>query len=285
MSYRVRLNSFEGPFDLLVYLIEHAQMNIYDIRISEITNQYMAYVEDMKRADLNLSSEFMVLAAALLEIKSKMLLPRNVPEDGSREVLEDPRTELVQKLVEYKRFKDISEMLEQRAEEAARSLEKPQEDLTEYTGEPDEYLSLDLEKFKAAFEQFLRRKKKLEEIRAHHRRTEKQRITTEIRMADIRTFFQQNPGRRADFRELIEKKGDKYDVAVTFSSVLEMMKERKLEAEQKYIFGDIQVTATEHLFDAEAADATKEPGSLNMQEGAALQSVQAMTEKESDDGQ
>lgn len=261
MSYRVRLNTFEGPFDLLVYLIEHAQMNIYDISISEITNQYIAYIEDMKRADLNLSSEFMVLAAALLEIKSKMLLPRSVPEGGEREIAEDPRTELVQKLVEYKRFKDISEMLEQRAEMAARSLQKPQEDLSEYTGEADEYLSLDLEKFKAAFEQFLRRKKKLEEIRAHHRRSEKQRITTEIRMENIREFFRGRPEQRADFRELIEKKDDKYDVAVTFSSVLEMMKARKLDAEQRYTFGDITVTAAEHLFDedrsAETGDATE----------------------------
>ena len=76
MSYRVKLNIFEGPFDLLVYLIEHAEMSIYDIKISEITKQYISYVEELKNADINLSSEFMVLAAALLEIKSKMLLPK-----------------------------------------------------------------------------------------------------------------------------------------------------------------------------------------------------------------
>ena len=76
MSYRVRLNVFEGPFDLLVYLIEHAQMSIYDIRISEITDQYVQYIRQMQEADINVSTEFMVLAAELLEIKSKMLLPR-----------------------------------------------------------------------------------------------------------------------------------------------------------------------------------------------------------------
>ena len=83
MGYRVKLNVFEGPFDLLVYLIEHAQMSIYDIKISEITSQYLSYVEDMKKADINVSSEFMVLAAALLEIKSRMLLPRQTAEAGS----------------------------------------------------------------------------------------------------------------------------------------------------------------------------------------------------------
>lgn len=251
MGYRVKLNVFEGPFDLLVYLIEHAQMNIYDIKISEITSQYLNYVEDMRKADINVSSEFMVLAAALLEIKSRMLLPRQTAEAGSGQMPEDPRTELVEKLVEYKKYKRLSEMLQERAEKTAMQLEKPQEDLTEYTGEPDEYLDLDIDKFRNAFEQFLVRKRRIEEIRAHHRRTEKQRITTEIRMQNIRDFFKENNICETDFRTLIHKKDDKYDVAVTFSSVLEMMKEKRLDAEQRYLFGDITVKATEHLFDAE----------------------------------
>lgn len=248
MGYRVKLNIFEGPFDLLVYLIEHAEMSIYDIRISEIVNQYTEYVKDMQRADINVSSEFMVLAAALLEIKSKMLLPRTVSEDGDSELAEDPRTELVAKLVEYKKFKAVSQMLEAREDEAVKYLEKPQEDLAEYSGEPDEFLNLDLEKFKTAFEQFLLRKKKLEEIRAHHRRSEKQRLTTELRMENIKEFFRDDPDREADFKELIHDKDDLYDVAVTFSSVLEMMKERRLDAEQKYLFGDIKVKAAEEIF-------------------------------------
>ena len=249
MSYRVKLNVFEGPLDLLVYLIEHAEMSIYDIKISEIVNQYTEHVKSMQEADIYVSSEFMVLAAALLEIKSKMLLPKANPQDEKAELLDDPRTELVAKLVEYKKFKDVSQMLEKRSEEAEKSIEKPQEDLTEYTGEADEYLSLDIDKFKSAFEQFLQRKRKLEEIQAHHRRSEKQRLTTEIRMGNIKEFFKDNPDKIADFKELIQKKDDMYDVAVTFSSVLEMMKERRLDAEQRYIFGDIKVRAAEHIFD------------------------------------
>lgn len=254
MGYRIKLNVFEGPFDLLVYLIEHAEMNIYDIRISEITNQYMQYVEEMKNADINVSSEFMVLAAALLEIKSKMLLPRTVSEDGSAGIMEDPRTELVEKLVEYKRFKAISEMLEARREEAAMYLEKPQEDLTEYTGEPDEYLSLDIDKFKLAFELFLQRKKRLEEIQEHHKRSEKQRITTELRMEGIAGFFRRNEVSETNFKNLVQNQKDMYDVAVTFSSVLEMMKARRLDAYQKYLFGDITVKATEHIFDTDSRE-------------------------------
>ena len=115
-------------------------------------------------------------------------------------------------------------------------------------GEPDEYLSLDIDKFRTAFEIFLARKKKLEEIKVHHKRSRKQKITTEIRMENIKDFFRLQPDKEADFKELIHDKADMYDVAVTFSSVLEMMKARELEAQQKYLFGDITVKATEDLF-------------------------------------
>lgn len=241
---------------MLVYLISRARMSIYDIRISEITAQYIKYIEQMQEADVNLASEFMVLAAQLLEIKSKMLLPRVAVDEEGETVYEDPRTELVAKLTEYQKYKAASEMLEQRREYAALSLEKPQEDLTEFTGEPDEYLILDAEKFRAAFEDFLERKRRLEEIRAHHIRTEKQRITTEARIAGIRNFFRGLPeGQRANFNELVQDKESKYDISVTFSSVLEMMKERQLDAEQKRLFGDIEVYATEGLDAAEAGEA------------------------------
>jgi len=91
MSYKIKLDIFEGPFDLLVYLIENARMSVYDIHVSEITNQYIKYIEEMKALDINLATEFMVLAAALIEIKSKMLLPR-IRLDGEGLLEEDPRT-------------------------------------------------------------------------------------------------------------------------------------------------------------------------------------------------
>lgn len=251
MGYKVKLNQFEGPFDLLVYLIENAEMSIYDIKISEITNQYIAYMDEMKKMDVPVAAEFLVLASALIEIKSKMLLPRVSPDDEGV-VLEDPRSELVEKLLEYKQFKQLAEVLQRREESGMRIIEKPQEDLSEYTGEADEYLSLDLKQFVSAFEQFLHKKKKVEEIRKHHIRTEKQRVTAEARMADIRHYFKVEPEREADFRELIQKKDDKYDVALTFSSVLELMKERYLWAEQSYLYGDIKVGATELMMKGEA---------------------------------
>jgi len=252
MGYKVKLNQFEGPFDLLVYLIENAEMSIYDIRISEITKQYLEYMDEMKKLDVPVAAEFMVLAAALIEIKSKMLLPRVSPDEEGI-ITEDPRSELVEKLLEYKQFKNIAEMLEMREEAGLRILEKPQEDLAEYTGEADEYLTLDLKQFVAAFEQFLHKKKKVEEIRKHHIRTEKQRVTAEARMSDISHFFKASPEKTADFRELVQHKDDKYDVALTFSSVLELMKERYLWAEQSYLYGEITIGATD-LMKGEAND-------------------------------
>ena len=100
MGYKVKLQAFEGPFDLLVYLIESARMDIYDIRVSEITAQYLEYIGNMQQMDVAVSSEFMVLAAELIELKSRMLLPRQPVEEGGTEP-EDPRSELVARLLEY----------------------------------------------------------------------------------------------------------------------------------------------------------------------------------------
>ena len=107
--YKVRLQSFEGPFDLLVYLIETAEMSIYDIKISQITNQYLEYLQAMQERNIAVATEFMVLAASLIEIKSKMILPR-VSQEETALTEEDPRTELVERLLEYKRFKQAAQL-------------------------------------------------------------------------------------------------------------------------------------------------------------------------------
>ncbi|MEG0830328.1 MAG: segregation/condensation protein A [Anaerovoracaceae bacterium] len=250
MGYKVKLNIFEGPFDLLVYLIENAQMSIYDIQISKIIKQYLEYMGQMKEMDVSVASEFMVLATALMEIKSKMLLPGG-PIDGDDGLLEDPRTELVERLLEYKRFKMLSQLFADREEAGLSILTKPQEDISIYTNEPDEYLSLDIGQFVKAFDLFLGKKKKMEEIQKHHRRTEKQRVTTETRIEDIRQFFVNYPKEEVNFRKLVKKNEDKYDVALTFSSLLEMMKTKAVEAEQEYTYGDILVKAANQVTSGE----------------------------------
>ena len=108
MGLPVKLQVFEGPLDLLLHLIDKNKIDIYDIPIVEITNQYMDYIKAMEREDLNVMSEFLVMAATLLDIKCKMLLPKEVTEDGEEE---DPRAELVSRLLEYKRYKILAEEL------------------------------------------------------------------------------------------------------------------------------------------------------------------------------
>ena len=110
-EYPVKLEAFEGPLDLLLHLIEKNKIDIYDIPIVEITNQYMDYIRQMQREDLNVMSEFLVMAATLLDIKCRMLLPKEVTEDGEEE---DPRQELVEQLLQYKMYKYMAEELKER---------------------------------------------------------------------------------------------------------------------------------------------------------------------------
>ncbi|MDE7006609.1 MAG: segregation/condensation protein A, partial [Lachnospiraceae bacterium] len=119
MALSVKLQAFEGPLDLLLHLIEKNKVDIYDIPIVEITEQYLDYIKAMETEDMNVMSEFLVMAATLLDIKCKMLLPKEVNEEGEEE---DPRAELVQKLLEYKMYKYMSYELKDRQVDAARTL-------------------------------------------------------------------------------------------------------------------------------------------------------------------
>jgi segregation and condensation protein A len=242
MHYKVKIDAFEGPFDLLVYLIENAQMSIYDIQVAEITNQYVAYIERAKSFDITVASEFLVLAAALIEIKSKMLLPRMKPdEDGSSE-FDDPRSELVFRLLEYKRFKNAAELLEQVEKQAMNVFEKPQEDMSQYTNEPDIFLKLDTKSFMQAFNKFLHKKKKVEEIKKRYTKPVMPKITTEEKMDFIKKIFKVKGKRTVSFKELIQSEKDKYEIAVTFSSILEMARQKSIKLKQPVPFGEIKIT-------------------------------------------
>lgn len=248
MGYKVKLNTFEGPFDLLVYLIENAQMNIYDIQVSEITSQYLAYMDKMQEMNVNLSTEFIVLAAELIEIKSKMLLPRTNPDDIYA-TEEDPRSDLVERLLEYKRFKKGAEILDELNQRMANIFEKPQEDISVYLESPDEIIDLDIKQFANAFDLFLRKKQRIEEVKKRYQRIERQRETVEARMSHIKNAFKSFGKKTLLFKELIPKKDEKgqgnYEVVLTFSSLLELIKQRDVDAKQKYNFGDIEVTKLE----------------------------------------
>ena len=247
MSYKVRLQTFEGPFDLLVYLIENAEMSIYDIKISEITSQYLAYIQTMQEMDVHVASEFMVLASALIEIKSKMILPRMVDPGDGNVVEEDPRTELVARLLEYKRFKQAAEILQEQEERCTHIYEKPQEDISAYLDEPDEYLRLDLAQFANAFNLFIQKKQKVDSVRKHYTRIERERARMEERISYIAGMLRKSIGQIFSFKEVIHNKKDRYDVVVTFVSLLEMAKNRIVQVDQKSTYGDIQVSAGQNV--------------------------------------
>jgi segregation and condensation protein A len=240
MSYKIRLNIFEGPFDLLVYLIEKAEMNIYDIEISVITGQYLHHIRRMEANDVAVGSEFMVLAATLIDLKSKMLLPRITPEG---EEIVDPRTDLTQKLVEYIQFKKAAAALEELRETAALKLEKPQEDLQPYTGEPDIFLKMDMDHFIEAFKTFIHRKMKNEELLRMQSHVERERVSLENKIDAIRELLRAAKRKILRFSELLEAKTDRYDKVVTFIALLDMAKNGDLFAEQSENFSEIEVSA------------------------------------------
>ncbi len=248
MRYKVKLDVFEGPFDLLVYLIENAEMSIYDIQVAEITKQYIEYVERIQKIDAVLAGEFMVLAASLIEIKSKMLLPRQNIE-GEPDLMEDPRSELVQKLLEYKRYKQAAAYLEEQEERMQRVHTKPREDLTVYTKEPDVYLSLDLAAFVKVFGLFLQKKKRLGEVRARYNIIRQQQMTVESRIEQIRRLF--DGKKRLKFRELLGQERTRQNVVLTFLSMLELIRQKTVKVSQNVNYGEMTFTINEKEIAAE----------------------------------
>lgn len=240
MELTVKLQVFEGPLDLLLHLLEKNKVNIYDIPIVEITNQYLAYISEMKRQDLNVMSEFLVMAATLIDIKSKMLLPKEETEEEE----EDPRAELVQKLLEYKMYKCMSYELKDRQMEAERVLFKVPtipEEVRKYE-EPvnvEELVSdITLKKLNDIFKSIMKKQAdKIDPIRSQFGKIEKEEVSLEDRMEYLENYAMQH--RNFSFRGLLEAQSSKMEIIVTFLAILELMKTGKIFISQENIFDDI----------------------------------------------
>ena len=246
--YKVRIDKFEGPFDLLVYLLENARMDIYDIRVSEITEQYINYLKEMEYLNVEVDTEFIVLAAVLIRLKSHMLLPR-VTESGEIMLEEDPREELKGRLIEYVRTRKIAEMLAEREEYFMAVHEKPAEDMSVYTENPDEILQVSDEQMVSAFIMFLTRKKKIEEVSQRYQRVRRRKETIEARIEymteKLEKKFREGNG-KVLFTELLPEAPDRYDVTMSFMSLLSMIRNQGYDAEQKENFGEITVIRKEN---------------------------------------
>ncbi|MBO6215122.1 MAG: segregation/condensation protein A [Lachnospiraceae bacterium] len=243
MELNVKLEAFEGPLDLLLHLIDKNKVNIYDIPIVEITDQYMAYIEEAKRRDLNIMSEFLVMAATLLSIKSKMLLPKS--EDPEVEE-EDPRAELVQQLLEYKMYKYMAYELRDRQVDANQIFYKaptiPKEvldyeqpvDLEQLIGD------LSLQKLNDIFQSVLRRQKnRVDPIRSKFGEIVQEEVSVEEKTEYMTEFVSSH--KRFSFKDLLERQGSKMEVIVTFLVILEFMKAGIITIRQEKIFDDIEV--------------------------------------------
>ncbi|MBO4913290.1 MAG: segregation/condensation protein A [Butyrivibrio sp.] len=241
MSLEVKLQVFEGPLDLLMHLIEKNKIDIYDIPIVTITEQYMEYINAMQRDDMEVTSEFLVMAATLIDIKCKMLLPKEVNEDGEEE---DPRAELVEKLLEYKMYKFMADELKDRQQEADmqwfRSRNIPKE-VREYEA-PIDFSELigdaTLSKLNSIFQELLKRQEdKVDPIRSRFGNIEKEEIDMDAKTLYIKAYIREHE--RFSFRQLLEKQHSKTEIIVTFLVMLEEMKLGEIEIEQDETFGDI----------------------------------------------
>ena len=249
MAIPVKLPVFEGPLDLLMHLIEKNKIDIYDIPIVEITDQYLEYVHQMDHEDMDVTSEFLVMAATLLDIKSRMLLPREKDEETGEEE-GDPREELVRRLLEYKMYKYMSEELAVCREQAGvryfRAQDLPKEVRTYQP--PIDYEDLlkgtDLKKLEKVFGEVLRRKKsRRDPIRSGFGKIRREEVNIDTKTLYIRAYLQAHP--RTEFRALLESQESKEEVIVTFLILLELMKNQKVHIVQDSICGKILIESSE----------------------------------------
>ncbi|MBO8168304.1 MAG: segregation/condensation protein A [Thermoanaerobacteraceae bacterium] len=240
MGYKIKLDIFEGPFDLLFHLIEKNEIDIYDIPIAEITRQYLDYLYAMEQLDLEITSEFLVMAATLLSIKAKMLLPRQPQEDAEEEEGVDPREELVERLLEYKKYKQVAGYLERREKEAAKVYPREinVEEVAAAFADDNPLEGVELTDLLDALVQVMARVKEKEPFA---------RITREeITIRDKVVQIQQELNRRKNgmlFSELFSKQASRVEIVVTFLALLELMRLGKVLARQSRNFGDIYLYA------------------------------------------
>ncbi len=245
MAIPVKLEVFEGPLDLLLHLIDKNKIDIYDIPIVEITAQYLDYIRQMEKEDMNVMSEFLVMAATLIDIKCRMLLPKEVNEEGEEE---DPRAELVQKLLEYKMYKFMSFELRDRQVDAERNLYRAQklpEEVAAYR-QPIDYEELigdmTLNKLHELFKFIVRKQEdKIDPIRSRYGNIEKEEVDMEAKALYVEAYAREH--KSFSFRRLLEKQSSKMELIVTFLIILELMKIGKISISQENIFDDIIITS------------------------------------------
>jgi len=252
-AIEVTLDAFSGPLDLLLHLIEKNKIDIFDIPIVTVTDQYLEYVRGLESEDLTVTSEFMVMAAELIAIKCKMLLPAEVDEEGE-EI--DPRAELVERLLEYKLYRLMGGSLRDRMAEAEKAFYKPDtmpKEVLAYRpkADPAELLSgVTIEKLHAVFAEVLRRREdSIDPVRSRFGTIEKETVSLSDTIKDVAGSVRKKE--KTTFKSLLMGQKSRMKVVVTFLAVLELMKYGIVEAVQEDASSEIVLTAIE------GADLTK----------------------------
>jgi segregation and condensation protein A len=231
---RIQLAAFEGPLDLLLYLIRRERIDIHNIPIAPITHMYMEYLDVMRELNLELAGEFMVMAATLIHIKSKMLVPLSPTEAEGDEELEDPRDELVQRLLEFERYKEAAGILHQRREIRSATWTRPDTVVPVFEATGDEMLEAGLFDLIAAFKELLERRRIL---LAHEVGAEGPSV--EERMDELLAMIKE--GESLEFLVLFETLETKADMIVTFLALLELIRLKRIKVYQRGRFGPIRV--------------------------------------------
>ncbi len=230
MEYTLKINDFEGPFDLLLHLIKEAKMSVFDFSVEEIVKSYLDYINKMQEVNLTIASSYLVMASELIEIKSRMLLPRR--EDEEEE--EDPKERLINRLIEYQKYKDLTEEFKNMEEKRKEIYTKLPEDLSCYTEDNTlKNSNVTLDDLLLAFQSFLERQK--EEVILETKVTKKE-ITVEERRRDIKSKLKKS--KKVNFFELFDVITKEY-VVVTFLAVLEMVRKKEINIIQENNFDDI----------------------------------------------
>lgn len=234
-AYSVKLASFEGPVDLLIHLIKKNEVNIYDIPIALITSQYLEYVEMMQEMNLDTVGEFLVMAATLIHIKSKMLLPR--PDPAQDELEEDPRDALVRRLLEHQKFKAAAELLHERAVLRGAQWIRPDGRIAEIAGDEYAYdpeIEVDLFSLLAAFRGVLERSKQRPRVLLP-----REEVSIEARIEQLLKMLSETEA--CGFEDLFEKDHTRGALIVSFLALLEMIRLKLIRVFQTAPFGPIRV--------------------------------------------
>lgn len=233
MNYNFVINDFEGPLDLLLHLIKTSKMDIYDISIEKITKQYLDFINAMEQLNLDIASEYLVMASELIEIKSKMLLPKKEMNEDDYE--EDPKQNLINRLIEYNKYKEMVSTFKKLEIDRREIYTKEPMNLNEYRKVIENDGNISLDDLINALNNFLKRK---EDEKPKITKITKKEISVTDRTKDIRNILKQK--KKISFYELFEIKTKEY-VVVTFLSILEMAKHGEINIKQDNNFNEIIV--------------------------------------------